>query len=56
MNIKNNILKAYLKNCFFINGTAYAGKSTMCRMLAEKYHLLLCGENYGLDRDRKSVV
>ena len=50
MNIKNNILKAYLKNCFFINGTAYAGKSTMCRMLAEKYHLLLCGENYGLDR------
>lgn len=50
MNINNNILKAYLKNCFFINGTAYAGKSTMCRMLAEKYHLLLCGENYGLDR------
>ena len=47
MNINNNILKAYLKNCFFINGTAYAGKSTMCKMLAEKYHLLLCGENYG---------
>ena len=50
MNIKNNILKACLKQCYFINGTAYAGKSTMCRMLAEKYHLLLCGENYGLDR------
>ena len=50
MNIKNNILKHYLKNCFFINGTAYAGKSTMCKMLAEKYDLILCGENYGLDR------
>lgn len=50
MNIKNNIIKYYLKNCFFINGTAYAGKSTMCRMLAEKYDLILCGENYALDR------
>lgn len=50
MELKNNILKHYLKNCCFINGTAYAGKSTMCKMLAEKYDLLLCGENYGLDR------
>lgn len=50
MDIKNNIIKHYLKNCLFINGTAYAGKSTMCKMLAEKYDLILCGENYGLDR------
>lgn len=50
MIIKNNILKHYLKNCFFINGTAYAGKSTMCKMLAEKYDLIFCGENYGLER------
>lgn len=50
MEIKNNILKHYLKNCYFINGTAYAGKSTMCKMLAEKYGLIMCGENYGLDR------
>lgn len=50
MNIKNNIIKHYLKDCYFINGTAYAGKSTMCKLLAEKYDLILCGENYGLDR------
>lgn len=50
MNIKNNIIKHYLKNCFFINGTAYAGKSTMCKMLAEKYDLILCEENYGQDK------
>lgn len=56
MNIKNNILKHYLKNCFFINGTAYAGKSTMCKMLAEKYDLILFGENYGLDRLLKMIT
>jgi hypothetical protein len=49
MNIENNILKHYLKNCMFITGTAYAGKSTMCAMLAEKHGLYLCGENYKLD-------
>jgi hypothetical protein len=46
MNINNLILKHYLKNVFFITGTAYAGKSTMVRMLAEKYGLIHCGENY----------
>lgn len=30
----------------FINGTAYAGKSTMVKMLADKYELIHCGENY----------
>ena len=49
MNLSNNILKYYLKNCYFINGTAYAGKSTMCAMLAERYHLVHCEENYHLD-------
>lgn len=49
MNIENNIIKHYLKNCLFITGTAYAGKSTMCAMLAEKHGLYLCGENYKLD-------
>ncbi len=33
-------------NAFFFNGTAYAGKSTIARMLAEKYGGILCGENY----------
>jgi deoxyadenosine/deoxycytidine kinase len=30
----------------FITGTAYAGKSTMVAMLADKYGLVQCGENY----------
>lgn len=44
--IKENIVKALLKNVYFINGTAYAGKSTMVRMLAQKYNGIECGENY----------
>lgn len=45
-------------NIFFINGTAYAGKSTMVKRLAEKYNGIACEENYhnalvsGLDKDR----
>lgn len=35
-----------LKNVYFINGTAYAGKSTMVKLLAEKYKGILCEENY----------
>lgn len=50
MEIQNNILKNYLKNCYFINGTAYAGKSTMCKMLAEKHGMIHCEENYNMDR------
>lgn len=34
------------ENAYFINGTAYAGKSTMVKMLAEKYNGILCEENY----------
>lgn len=49
MEIQNNVLKHYLKNCYFINGTAYAGKSTMCKMLAEKYGMIHCEENYNMD-------
>lgn len=46
MKIGNNILKHYLKNVYFITGTAYAGKSTMVKMLSEKYDMIFCGENY----------
>ena len=46
MNISNNILKHYLKNVYFITGTAYAGKSTTVKMLSEKYDMIFCGENY----------
>lgn len=34
------------KNVYFINGTAYAGKSTMVKELAKKYNAILCEENY----------
>jgi len=33
-------------NIYFINGLAYAGKSTMAKLLAEKYDGILCEENY----------
>ena len=46
MEINNTIIKHYLKNVMFINGTPYAGKSTMVKMLADKYGLIHCGENY----------
>lgn len=38
--------KLKFDNVYFINGTAYAGKSTMVKMLAEKYDGILCEENY----------
>ena len=31
---------------YFIIGNAYAGKSTILKMLSEKYHGILCEENY----------
>lgn len=45
-------------NVYFINGTAYAGKSTMVKILAEKHSGIACEENYHdqlsaeLDRER----
>lgn len=46
MEIKSNIIKHYLSNCYFITGTAYAGKSTMCKALADRHNLYHCQENY----------
>ena len=46
MQIANNIIKHYLRNAYFITGTAYAGKSTMVKLLAEKHGMIFCGENY----------
>ncbi len=44
--IESNILRSIFKNVYFINGTAYAGKSTMIKLLAEKHDGIMCGENY----------
>lgn len=57
MVIENNIIKRYLKNVYFITGTAYAGKSTMVKLLAERYDLLYFGENFhlGVSNDISSI-
>ena len=34
------------ENVYFVNGSAYAGKSTLVKGLAEKYNGILCCENY----------
>ena len=34
------------ENVYFFNGTAYAGKSTMVKRLAEKHKGIACEENY----------
>lgn len=44
--IESNIIRHLLKNVYFINGTAYAGKSTMVKLLAEKHGGICCRENY----------
>lgn len=43
-------VKNKLKNVYFINGTAYAGKSTIVKMISDRLGLYFCGENYNLDR------
>ncbi len=49
VSIDSNILRSLFQNVYFINGTAYAGKSTMVRLLAEKYNGICCGENYHME-------
>ena len=34
------------RNVYFVNGTAYAGKSTLVKLLAEKHGGIACEENY----------
>lgn len=35
-----------LENAYFITGNAYAGKSTMVKLLAERHNGIACEENY----------
>ena len=46
LTIQSNVLRGILKNVYFINGTAYAGKSTMVHRLAVTFDGIECGENY----------
>jgi len=44
--ISCNLIRHSLRNVYFINGHSCAGKSTMVKMLAERYGMIECGENY----------
>ena len=44
--ISDNLIRHYLENVYFINGHSYAGKSTMVKLLAERFDMICCGENY----------
>ena len=44
--LESNVLRRLFENVYFVIGTAYAGKSTMVRLLAERYGGVCCGENY----------
>ncbi len=46
MNISSNLLRALFRKVYFVNGTAYAGKSTLVRSLAKRHGGVYCGENY----------
>ena len=46
MQIQSNIIKSLFQNVYFITGTAYAGKSTAVKLLAERFDGIYCGENY----------
>ena len=53
MNIQDNVIKAYLKNVFFVIGTACGGKSTISRALAERHNLLLFDIDQHFDRHQQ---
>lgn len=40
MNISDNIIREQLKNVFFLSGSAYGGKTTMSKLLEQKYKFL----------------
>ena len=46
MNTTMKQLKEKLKNTYFVIGTAYAGKSTLVKGLAERFGGIACEENY----------
>lgn len=52
MDIKNNILKKELENVYIIGGNACAGKTTMAKMLAEKYGFTLYQMDMHYDEHR----
>lgn len=41
MNIANNIIREHKKNVYFLCGGAYGGKTTMAKLLEEKYGFIM---------------
>lgn len=52
MKIENNIIKHHLKNVYFIGGTACGGKTTISKVLAEKYGFYLYDQDKQYDIHR----
>jgi tRNA nucleotidyltransferase/poly(A) polymerase len=48
--------KKELSNVYFVNGSAYAGKSSVCKALAKKHNMYLCEENYQFDAFLKQTT
>ena len=44
--LSGHLIRHYLQNVYFINGHSCAGKSTMVKLLAQRYGMICCGENY----------
>jgi len=53
MNIANNIIKHYLKNVYFLGGTSCGGKTTMSKIIAEKYGFIWVEENSFMNKHNK---
>ena len=41
MELRNNVIKEYLKNVYFVSGTACGGKTTVTRKLGEMFPALI---------------
>ena len=53
MEIQDNVLKEYLKNVYFITGTACSGKTTVSRALAAKHGFAVYDAEQAFDRHRE---
>ncbi|WP_160679859.1 hypothetical protein [Clostridium sp. C8-1-8] len=53
MNIKDNVLRKYLENVYIIGGNACSGKSTMAKLIAEKYGFTLYQMDEHYEEHRK---
>jgi len=55
VSIASNLLNNLFQNVNFINGTAYAGKSTIVKMLAEKQDVFLHSAFFTLIRNDNRI-